>query len=637
MVTQEIDLNLIPSSEPVVVHMSQYDEGYHRLICHLYSGSEPYTPTEATVKVQGTKPDKHGFQYYCDIDGSTAYVDVNLQMTACAGRVPTQLIVTESTGVTGTFNFELDVQESALELDVDISETDIPILTEEAQEAARRSVQAAEQSAESAREAAAWSSNPPYIGDNKHWYIYDVSSEEFIDSEVVAEGKDGRPGSMWYRGTEVEGKSNIPAVYPTGIDYANANDQYLNPQEGAIYHCVSPGDDETATWVYDFTLSGGGGGGTDNYNELINKPKIGGVELTGNKTINDLGGVGSFNGRSGSILPTAGDYSDSQISTNVTVAGVAQPNVNRALTALDNKRTDKIMLASTMHIGGEDQVYDQEALDALAFETESLADRTNNILEYVDHMNSRTRRNITSEIQADSGAKLIAAIAEQDLAKYGYKIGDYFESPTARTLKQQTNNASTETSVSVKLRYHLADLDTYYGGYINQATIDTHHIAIVVDTGVSRQWHTGDASAVGYNGSSLQAFLQGTGSGQAMAAINADIAALFGANRLLSHDKLFTTALANWAWQNTKYISALTESEISGHTEWSVNGYQEGEAIKPLALFQKFTWTEIFGNNWLWLRNMQAAAGACGAYGVGRLSTNGVTYAGRAAGLILLH
>lgn len=257
--------------------------------------------------------------------------------------------------------------------------------------------------------------------------------------------------------------------------------------------------------------------------------------------------------------------------------------------------------------------------------------------EYLYIITSRERRNITSEIQADNGAKLIAAIAEQDLAKYGYKIGDYFESPTARTLKQQTNNASTETNVSIKLRYHLADLDTYYGGYINQATIDTHHIAIVVDTGVSRQWHTGDASATGYNGSTLQAFLQGTGSGQAMAAINADIIALFGSNRLLSHNKVFTTALADWAWQNTKYISALTESEISGHTEWSVNGYQEGEAIKPLALFQKFTWTQIFGNNWLWLRNMQAAAAACDASHGGNLYSYSVTRTGRAAGLILLH
>lgn len=259
MITQEIDLNLIPSSEPVVVHLNQYDEGYHRLICHLYAGAVPYEPVSPTVKVQGTKPDKHGFQYYCDIDGSTAYVDINLQMTACMGRVPTQLIVTESTGVTGSFAFELDVQESTLVLDVDISETDIPIITAEAQEAARRSEQSAEQSAASAAEAASWSAHPPYVGLNKHWYVYDIQSEEFVDSGVVAEGKDG---SLWYRGTAVYGKSLVPTIFDTDIEYAHTSDMYLNTTEGAIYHCVTPGADTVATWVYDMTLSGGGGGVT---------------------------------------------------------------------------------------------------------------------------------------------------------------------------------------------------------------------------------------------------------------------------------------------------------------------------------------------------------------------------------------
>lgn len=295
MVTQEIDLNLIPSSEPVVVHLSQYDEGYHRLICHLYEGAVPYEPVSPTVKVQGTKPDNHGFQYFCDIDGSTAYVDINLQMTACAGRVPTQLIVTESTGVTGSFAFELDVQESTLVLDVDISETDIPIITEEAQEAAQRSVQAAAQSAESAREAASWSAHPPYVGLNKHWYVYDIESEQYVDSDVYAEGvspyigenkhwyvwdistetyidsgivAEGKDGSMWYRGTAVYGKSLVPTVFDTDIEYAHTSDMYLNTTEGAIYHCVTPGTDTVATWVYDMTLSGGGSGGASTLADL---------------------------------------------------------------------------------------------------------------------------------------------------------------------------------------------------------------------------------------------------------------------------------------------------------------------------------------------------------------------------------
>lgn len=254
---------------------------------------------------------------------------------------------------------------------------------------------------------------------------------------------------------------------------------------------------------------------------------------------------------------------------------------------------------------------------------------------------SREPSNITSRIQADSGASLFAAIAAQDLESYGYKIGDYFESPSNRSLYQQSNNSSSQTSVSVKLKYWIADLDTYYGGYVSYAVVNTHHIGIVVDTRVTRQWHTGDVSSVGYNGSTLKTFLEGTGSGQVMTAIKADMIALFGGStgleHLLSHSKLYTTALENWAWQNSIYISALTESEIYGHREWSINSYQEGEAVKPLDIFQKYCFNRIFGNKWLWLRNIQAASSACRVYDGGVAIYHGVTNTGGAVGLILLH
>ena len=38
--------------------------------------------------------------------------------------------------------------------------------------------------------------------------------------------------------------------------------------------------------------NGGGGGGTSNYNQLSNKPQINDVELTGNKSLHDLGIAG---------------------------------------------------------------------------------------------------------------------------------------------------------------------------------------------------------------------------------------------------------------------------------------------------------------------------------------------------------
>lgn len=78
----------------------------------------------------------------------------------------------------------------------------------------------------------------------------------------ILKGATGENGNKWYRGLAVSGKAVLPTIYPTGIANANANDCYLNPSEGAIYHCVTGGDDTTATWSYDFTMTGGGGGGS---------------------------------------------------------------------------------------------------------------------------------------------------------------------------------------------------------------------------------------------------------------------------------------------------------------------------------------------------------------------------------------
>ena len=158
----------------------------------------------------------------------------------------------------------------------------------------------------------------------------------------------------------------------------------------------------------------------------------------------------------------------------------------------------------------------------------------------------------------------------------------------------------------------------------------------MVDTGTTSQWHTGDASSVGYKGCTLQTYLKGT----VFNNIKTDLSALFTdwSAHLLKHQKLFTTALNNWGWEADSYISALTESEVYGHREWSANSYQEGEAVKPLSLFQKYRFNQIFGeNNRVWLRNMQAASVACYAYYAGLANNNLVSAALAAVGLILFH
>lgn len=85
-------------------------------------------------------------------------------------------------------------------------------------------------------------------------------------SQGVLKGSDGSPGTpgqdgnKWYVGLGISGKSPYSTVYPSsGVTAAIVGDCYLNKSEGAVYHCTAGGAASVATWVYDFTLTGGGG------------------------------------------------------------------------------------------------------------------------------------------------------------------------------------------------------------------------------------------------------------------------------------------------------------------------------------------------------------------------------------------
>ena len=160
MITQTFELNLIPDSPPVVVHCDQYDRGSGRLKASLFDGDMPYTPSGVAC-IQGTKPDGKGFVYQASFSGNIVTADLTQQMTAVSGSVRTQIVITESTGRTGTFAFNIEVQASALPDDTDMSETDLELIEQgiEAGQQAIASAAAASSSATSAANSAASASD----------------------------------------------------------------------------------------------------------------------------------------------------------------------------------------------------------------------------------------------------------------------------------------------------------------------------------------------------------------------------------------------------------------------------------------------------------------------------------------------
>ena len=283
MVNQQIFLPMIPDSAPIVINISQYDfdaAGYAgRLFFNLVSKGATYDMDGASAIFQGEKPDGTMFAYPATVvNASVVRVNVRQQMTAVSGRVVCQLVLSNQDGQIGSFNIWLEVQPSSGS-GSDPSQTDIPALIAQAKEYADIAEQAA-------IDVEAYSANPPYIGANGNWYVYDAVNEVFIDTGVYAAGTEG---SLWYDGTACAGKSSTPTVYPTGITLARERDMYLNKSEGAIYKCTLGGADTVAQWVYVMTLAGGGGGVSD-YDDLGNKPQINGNNLVGgNQTGHDLG------------------------------------------------------------------------------------------------------------------------------------------------------------------------------------------------------------------------------------------------------------------------------------------------------------------------------------------------------------
>lgn len=157
MITQAFNLNLIPSSSPVVVHCDQYDHGIGRLVISLYDMDMAYTPS-GTATIQGVKPDGNGFAYNASLSGNTVTANLTEQMTAVAGSVRTQIVVTESSGRTGTFVFILEVQPSALPDDTSMSESEIALI-EQAIEAGEIAIEKAAEASASASSAASSASS----------------------------------------------------------------------------------------------------------------------------------------------------------------------------------------------------------------------------------------------------------------------------------------------------------------------------------------------------------------------------------------------------------------------------------------------------------------------------------------------
>lgn len=306
-------LKMTPSQfgqSSVAVNCSQYDSLFRVIQFNLYNGTNEFSiPDNCVVTIRGTKKDLTGFEYQCEYEGNVVTFPIQNQVTVLPGKVPAEIRVTSGNEIIGSWNFVFLVEESPLDENTIISETDLPLL-ESALEAAAQAESfknLAEQSATDASTSATEASDSASTATTK--------AEESVESALKSEGY-------------AVGEQNGEPVDETSIYYHN-----------------------NAKWY-----SQSGGGGTHNYEELANKPSINDVTLEGNKTLEELGvplktseltndsgyitsvPVNSVNGKTGTVVLNASDVG--ALASNTTYVSTVNGSSGAVTISVPTKTSD---------------------------------------------------------------------------------------------------------------------------------------------------------------------------------------------------------------------------------------------------------------------------------------------------------
>ncbi len=249
-----------------------------------------------------------------------------------------------------------------------------------------------------------------------------------------------------------------------------------------------------------------------------------------------------------------------------------------------------------------------------------------NIFVEVSNMARRTRRTGISQSEL---TRLSSAVAEQNLEKYGFKVGDSFTIGTRD--------------------YVIAGLNPMKGTS-TPYRLTENHVGLIVIPHTTQKWNEsgntytgGDGRGAGYVNSDLHHYLVNT----LLPLVQGDL----GSSHLLAHNKLLSNAVnqtgtnkmgsatgcsSSWGWVSS-YISALSEVQVYGATVWSSSGFDTGEACRQLDVFRIYNHTEIFGGEYPWLRDVVSASYAAGADDGGDAYRNTASIARYVAALVLFN
>lgn len=249
---------------------------------------------------------------------------------------------------------------------------------------------------------------------------------------------------------------------------------------------------------------------------------------------------------------------------------------------------------------------------------------SNTVNKFAETLDRRTR------LTDFSLSTLQQAVADQNLEKYGLKVGD-----------QKTINGHT---------YVIAGLNPM-NGTSTPYRVAANHVGLIVIPHTTTKWnesgntYTGaNGRGAGYANSDLHYYLVNT----LLPLVQTDL----GSGNLIAHSKWLSNAVnqsgynkrgensgcaSGASWVTDQYICALSELQVYGSVVWSSSGYDTGEACRQLDVFRHYNHTEIFGSEYPWLRDVVSASIAAVAYNRGIAHGNPASAATSVAALILFH
>lgn len=222
-------------------------------------------------------------------------------------------------------------------------------------------------------------------------------------------------------------------------------------------------------------------------------------------------------------------------------------------------------------------------------------------------------------------ADLIAAVQTGNYNEYDICPGDYYVGASGYT-------------------YIFAGDNPLKGTYTDYP-ITADHAGLIVNTHTTTKWNNANDTTGGYVSSVLHSYLVNT----VLPKVKTDLG---GVSHLCAHKKLYSNAItaeiynrigtnsgasSSWAWSDNQYIAALSEVQVYGSIVWSSSGYDTGEADQQLEVCRSFKHTEIFGDEYPWLRDVVSSSRAAHANANGNATRSGASSAYYAAGLICFH